>query len=832
MRFFTVPSSLKLSLLVYILCLSTQTLKAQVPLPDEPRGDDMFDDAVAMPDFMDDGPRMSMQIQEGQYRLLYADSLVNDIVYEYAAFIDDAFIVKLNGKYGIIGQHGNTVLKMKYDTLAKIQGNYLLAAWKGKYGILSMKGKEILPLKYHRYLGSNTTNFFVFENKKGKMLLVNNKAKVILSNFDRIEVYNTGAVAVKDGKQALITTHSVGKYEYDSLFVDPGVSGYGYSGRKKSASIPKPYSRKSQSLLHVIAQQNGKVGLLDPYNKLIVPVEYDAIEFVKYKNYFLLKQDKKQGIYLTGAKKLIPAIYDNVYMDGISFFQVRIGMQSGLINNRTGEEILPVEYDKIRYTAHSYIVTKNKKQGLLDRYGNWQIELKYDALSTIGYSLSNTFDRFYKAGLDGKFGVIDTSNKLIVPLQFDDIGTFENKFFRVSKNYQYGLYNLEGKEILKPSYASIFAPGPRSTKYYITVKDSLYGVVSEDGKVLVENQVDQMKSIPNSQGDLIKAGYYEKSDFQFLQFKNGECALVDLYNADFKLYAGYSRIVQHISGYRQDTNYFIVQKGTKYGLIDQFNTTIIDFVYDSLDGRFAFYSGDNPNFGSLVAQKNGKYGVIGLNNETFVPFKYDRILKIGPTNFKVKNGNHYELMNVEGEIVNAGPFGEISQFESPGIALSFYKGKMRKINTEGKFLSSPIAMEPHKGFTSVIDLKRALVEVMNSKDDKKLREFAEMIAPSDHIIYFFENVGGKYQTAYKRQGRQAIVDEYYKVLYHLRSVDWKKIDYKNKILNSEDYTEYKDGMVTVYNESWRNSDSRLLRKILIKPIKVNGFWISSYYTLN
>ena len=64
-------------------------------------------------------------------------------------FFNGIAIVKLNGKWGIIDENDNIVLKIKYDEIkGTYEDNLFILKLNGKYGIYDLIKKLIVPIKY------------------------------------------------------------------------------------------------------------------------------------------------------------------------------------------------------------------------------------------------------------------------------------------------------------------------------------------------------------------------------------------------------------------------------------------------------------------------------------------------------------------------------------------------------------------------------------------------------------------------------------------------------------------------------------------------------------
>lgn len=136
----------------------------------------------------------------------------------------------------------------------------------------------------------------------------------------------------------------------------------------------------------------------------------------------------------------------------------------GVINCDTGEIIIEPKYDDIEYLqdARDFLVTSNKKVGILSNSGELKIQLLYDSLE-----LMDSDSALYLAKREGNYGVIDTNGKIKIYLEYDAIGIDITKFSNndmknkyifmdnlipVKKGNLWGFFDKTGKQVVDFKY--------------------------------------------------------------------------------------------------------------------------------------------------------------------------------------------------------------------------------------------------------------------------------------------------------------------------------------------------------------------------------------------
>lgn len=168
-----------------------------------------------------------------------------------------------------------------------------------------------------------------------------------------------------------------------------------------------------------------------------------------------------------------------------------------------------------------------------------------------------------------KYGIINASNELIVPLEYDKIEKRCDCNFLLSlrKDGKQGLYDINKQEIsLDCIYKNILYMGPYYWMY-----------------ISIENA----------------AGYYNPVSKKMIH-----CIYEGTDNNNFQ-------------NDPEDCNLIAVKFKGKWGYIDQNENVVIPFVYDR---AFAFHKGIGQ------VELNEKIGFIDMKNKLIVPFEFDRVI--------------------------------------------------------------------------------------------------------------------------------------------------------------------------------------------------------------
>lgn len=294
----------------------------------------------------------------------------------------------------------------------------------------------------------------------------------------------------------------------------------------------------------------------------------------------------------------------------------------GLINLK-GNDVLNCEYDDI-YTLkgikNSLIVEKNEKVGLVDNNGRVVIETIYTEIKPLG---TQALDGYIVKNEEGKYGVIGVGKEQKLENKYEKIEqVVGSNLFVVAEGGKQKLINSKGTTILENGFDQI-TQILKDSKEVIFVKDGLYGVMTTEGTVTIENKYEYLKQLEN--------GY-------LVAKQNERCGVIDKQN-NFKIYFNYTSISYNktLDIYiAEDTNFqsSIIDKNFEVkliGILSELNTDL-KYIKMYVNDEYKYYGLDFEETQNtevlkgntlFLSKKDGKYGYIDSKGEVVVDYIYD-----------------------------------------------------------------------------------------------------------------------------------------------------------------------------------------------------------------
>ncbi len=164
---------------------------------------------------------------------------------------------------------------------------------------------------------------------------------------------------------------------------------------------------------------DGKVGIIDDNDQLLVPCQFDQVYGLDDENYVKVLSDLKIGLYHLERGLILPAEYDQIWPFENGLAKVLKNKRVGYVNLE-GATIIPTEYNHIWPQKDGIIkVLQNGKSGLLDAEGNLLLPVEYQQI----WPFENNRAKVLK---NGKIGLIDNNGREVIPPIYDQIGDFKD----------------------------------------------------------------------------------------------------------------------------------------------------------------------------------------------------------------------------------------------------------------------------------------------------------------------------------------------------------------------------------------------------------------------
>ena len=397
-----------------------------------------------------------------------------------------------------------------------------------------------------------------------------------------------------------------------------------------------------------------KYGVVDEEGVVYIPVNYDEISLFKEGSNYR----------------------DNVY-------KCQRNGKLGLVNAQD-ITLLQCEYSSIKHSGEYVYLVKNGKNGYAELKGTDEVKSLipciYDKLE------SYSKDAPMRATYNGKEGMIDGNNKIIIPFEYSNIGKFYNvgayNMAWVEQDGKYGIYNIDGTVIQPWDIEKAYVMNENSGTTYLTFDDfpdpstpyihivvnGMTGVLSgKTYKTVIPCKYGYISPVINE-----RAFYKANNKWGIMDIQNN--SIQDAIYDKIKINNNWLSDAFTTEGIFQDNMYVFISD--KQGMIDKNGKAFIPVKYDSL-GVFS----ENM----IVAKCGNLYGYINSNGEECIPLTYSHADDFSEGLAAVKNEKgKYLFIDASGVmVIKPHEYDRVGHFQN-GTCKVYRKNKVWEIDREGK----------------------------------------------------------------------------------------------------------------------------------------------------
>jgi hypothetical protein len=421
-------------------------------------------------------------------------------------------------------------------------------------------------------------------------------------------------------------------------------------------SLPNRVEKKGESFS--VFHENGKAGLKDDQGQIVIPANHEAIgwsdgPFSVVGNVTGYKMNGLWGLINVANNKITkPEFTDLAPGEGLFIIarkkiHGKIKVQTGCINT-SGKEVIPFQYDglKIPASLRAIVFTRSGNKfsyGLIDFENKILIPLQYQNIYTLG-SLRYGVENF-----EGKHAIFSEEGRQITGFDIDSLSAFRNNVAIMYQNRRQGLVDREGNIKLEATFREIRIG--EDGKIETRLSDTWLFLKGEN-KLLREFQADSILVVGENRLKVNLAGKFQLTD---KEFKPIQPLLLD-------------RIGPLTNGVS------IVKVGKRFGTIDADGKILIQSKYTKLilDGPFVRAeqfvdnkklwvildrSGNakhtklydfigNFNNGIFPVRHKGFWGVIDQHGIEKVACVHDSIIQKSNDRFVVKFKRNYGIIDI------------------------------------------------------------------------------------------------------------------------------------------------------------------------------------------
>jgi hypothetical protein len=441
------------------------------------------------------------------------------------------------------------------------------------------------------------------------------------------------------------------------------------------------------------------------------------------------------------------------------------------LKNTKGEVIIPAQYEKLGWSDGKFSVVENVIGYQLK--GNWGLitidnekitKAEFTDLSP-GQGSVIVARKKIENSVKVLTGCINTSGKIVVPFQYDGLSVSSSRAIVFEKNgiqFRHGLIDFTNRVIIPLKYQSIYPLG--SLRYAVVSFANKTAIFSEEGIQLSEFLIDSISSFRkdlaiiyqnqrqgmiNRSGDIVVQPIYREIVFD-------HDGTIHKKMADSWLFLeGDNKLIQQLNADSLsciEPELFKVIRSGRTILVNHKLQPLNDISFSTI-GKF--------EKGRAMFTDNGKTGIVRKDGTIVIPATYEKL--IPQNNFflaETLSEGHSQWMLIDsvGKIISSKRYASIGNFNGKFFPIQ-YKGYWGGLNQNGKEIIACVhdslvqsledfIIVKFKGQYGIIDIKEDWIITpqlnrLKLVSGKRYIEFAKpnqiLKSLTGEIIYFTEN---------------------------------------------------------------------------------------------
>ncbi|CAM3478500.1 WG repeat-containing protein [Flavobacterium longum] len=436
------------------------------------------------------------------------------------------YTVKENGKYGMITRTGKVLIPSVHKYLYyRTKDSLVEVTEEGEEYTMNLKGKRVEAKPEYEEQQPQ------YDRRPDKVLSPDGKTYSLYDAYSRKEsvVPNLGTV-VQNLVDAVVFKDANGK---------TGL----YHVRQKKLVIPFEYEEIKYGFKgYFQVKKDKKWGVMDSIGAVTIPLQYEYIGLTSagYSAY----ADKKYTMYGENGKKLSDLSFDKYSYLGANGMILSVNGKYGLMG-KDGKTLAPFEHDEMTVPEDHdlpftiIVARKNGKLGVLDFSGKIWSDFTYDmvlpesllfsdsrTMTPVFNGYANQPNRFHFVQVGQHYGIVDNEFKTIIEPTYDYfLKSPDRSVLLAKKKGKWGMIDLSEKVIIPFEYD--YQPEYKDGNYQLS-KDRKIGIVNRDGKPLLP-----FGGTRDLDSDFIYKGLWRMTDYQdrtffFLDYAGRKSAVQQL----------------------------------------------------------------------------------------------------------------------------------------------------------------------------------------------------------------------------------------------------------------------------------------------------------------
>jgi hypothetical protein len=385
-------------------------------------------------------------------------------------FSEGLLAVQKDGRYGYIDEKGNKKIEFYFDLAYAFKDGVALVKVGTKWNLIDKKGAKVFEDDF-AYLERDVETDLIWFVEDEKLGLMTKAGKVLADAIYDVDKsgstyyvyanFSEGLARVSDGttygfldekgEVAIPLTYDSAGYFHEGLAYVEDNGKFGYINSKGDVAIPLTFDDANSFNVNgqALVELGDFMKLIDKKGKIVI----DSMDYIyDVGTYYICEKDGKVSLYDTDGEKVGTEAYDDGGPFDLGFF--------GFANDDPEELLVFSPKAKLLFTLTTAEDLNDSSNFFIFDGTIWVLMIRTDKLELVNGNAKETMefqgddmlqihDSFAVIRKDGKCGVVNLKDEIVVDYVYDHVKIFGDGFFAARLGTFYGILNAKGVVVVE-----------------------------------------------------------------------------------------------------------------------------------------------------------------------------------------------------------------------------------------------------------------------------------------------------------------------------------------------------------------------------------------------
>ncbi len=378
--------------------------------------------------------------------------------------------LKNKGRYTLLHKSGQIISQQSFDDVEYLDHTFIKFLQNGQWGLLSVMGKEILPAAYDQIEAES--GFIVIQ--KGDHMAISNAEQLkgaaqgdeiplFFSYDDYFAIDDTHLIVISGDREALLDRQLKTVINLEKHKIDRFYGGWIVKSSKGNQLYNEKYQLLSGEYYNRILNDPNKIAF-----------QLNGLWGISFSNQEFSQELNYDSVYFLYDNITLLFNQDNTYARFSSDSLIKIGDYQKL-------SLLKPQIANSKTKIPGYLLIENSKgiSTVLDQNGQEVLKGKFSKIEALG-------SEYLVVTRNNKKGLYQSDGKLLLRTSYQGISNYNQGYVSTMLHNKFGIYHYKDELLLSAKHTKTLKP--YGEQYFISESNGRFAFVNRDNDFITEYQ--------------------------------------------------------------------------------------------------------------------------------------------------------------------------------------------------------------------------------------------------------------------------------------------------------------------------------------------------------